>query len=73
MSIKDFKAHITKVNKVTKEYKSYLEVMKEEGTEWYIASKTVMEYLHPGDKLTGKDYTEINRLKSWYEEDKSDR
>ena len=68
MSISEFKKHVTANNKVTKEYKEYLKVMKEDDMEWYIASKTVMEYLHKGDKLTAKDYSVINSCKKWYEE-----
>jgi len=68
MSIADFKKHVAQQSKVTKEYKEYLKVMKDDGMEWYVASKTVMEYLHPNDKLTSKDYKEINSLKKWYEE-----
>ncbi len=67
MSIADFKKHVASSTKRTKEYKQYLAVMKTEDMEWYVASKTVMEYLHKDDKLTAKDYTEINGLKKWYE------
>jgi len=73
MSIKAFKSHLTVTNKQNKEYKEYLQVCKEDGLDYYQASKTVMEYLNPGDKLTIKDYAEINRLRSWYNKDDSER
>ena len=68
MSVKEFKAHITKSNKEIKEYKEYLVVCKGENMDYYQASKTIMEYLHPNDKLTVKDYEEINKLRKWYNE-----
>ena len=68
MGITDFKKHIKESTKMTKEYKTYLAVMRDEGSDWYEASKTVMEYLHPNDKLTRKDYESINKLRKWYED-----
>ena len=47
MSIKEFKSHIVKVNKTVKEYKDYLSVCRDEGMDFYQASKTIMEYFHP--------------------------
>ena len=73
MSIKEYKAHRAATTKNTKEYKEYLNIHKSEGDEWYVASKAVMEYLNPGEKLTVTDYTEINTLRSWYKQDQSER
>ncbi len=70
MSISNFKKHIAVSNKTNKEYKEYLQVMKDEGEEdFYLASKSVMTYLHPNETLTGKDYQDINKLRRWYNND----
>ena len=73
MSIKEYKAHRAGLNKNTKEYKEYLAIHKSEGDEWYVASKAVMEYLNPGEKLTATDYKEINSLRTWYKENEEER
>ena len=66
MSIKEYKAARAAATKHSKEYKEYLTIHREDGDEWYVASKAVMEYLNPGEKLTVTDYKEINTLRAWY-------
>ena len=68
MNIKEFKKIVEQKAKVENEYKDYLAVCGEAGMPWYTASKTVMETLHPNEKLTAGDYTEINKLRYWYKE-----
>jgi hypothetical protein len=62
-----FKKYLKAESKAVQEYKDMLKIAHEEGiTEWYDASKLVMEYIHGPGKKTAEDYTEINKLRGWF-------
>ncbi len=67
-TLKEFIKVIKNRQAATDKYKEYLEVCKSEDMTWWEASKTTMNYLHSGEKLTAEDYKDINKLRKWYEE-----
>ena len=71
-TVKGFTAFIKKQQGQLSEYKDLLKVAKTEDLPWFVASKMVMEYTTGKTNLTAEDYSEINKLRYFYEHELED-